>query len=84
MFDKEKAEAKLRELFQLMLDTPPEKKKEVSWELLNEWRLQALKARRDDSAVKRILLNHMMKESKDLNPFLPQEIIDFIKPTLIL
>lgn len=66
------------------METPPKERKTVEWEVLNEWRLQAMKAKTVDSAIKVVIFNMMLKEHGYSDPALPQKVIDFLKPTILL
>lgn len=75
---------KATELVKLIIETPEKDRKGISWDLLNEWRLQAMKAPTDENAIRMALFNVLLKESPDEDPYLPQEIIEFLKPVLVL
>jgi len=82
MLDKEKAEAKAKELITIFVETPAKERKEVTWELLSYWRLQAMKNQTNENALRLALINMMQKNDPDNNPFVPQKIIDFLKPVI--
>lgn len=77
-------ENKAKAFVQTLLETPPNKRKLVQWKELSEWRLQALKSETNDNAIRIALFNLIQKNSPKEDPYLPQEIINFLKPTLIL
>lgn len=84
MTNKEAAEAKISELVQSILETPANERKGVSWQVLNEWRLNAMKSKTDENGIRLAMFNMLMKQSPDEDPYLPQKVIDFLKPTIIL
>jgi hypothetical protein len=84
MLHNKKSEAKITELVNLILETPQKERKGISWKILNQWRLQALKARTEENAMRLALLNVLLKESPNNDPYLPQKVIDFLRPVIQL
>lgn len=82
--DLEKAEVKVKELFDIIQKTTYENRKEISWDELTKIRLQTMKNGETwQNAVRIAILNFVQKYSPNENPALPKEVIDFLRPVLV-
>lgn len=71
---KKKAKAKVTDLLSKPFDT------HVSWDELSEYRLEALKNETWENAARLAILNYLQKEIPNQQPYLPKEMVDFLKP----
>lgn len=78
--EEKRATKKLKELLLKVAD--PKQGEHIGWSRLTEFRLQALKEETWENAVRLALLNYLQKEIPDVSPYLPKEVIHFLKPTL--
>ncbi len=81
MTDEELAGAKVKELFDIIKETPWNKRIEVSWEDLAQMRLDAMKdGQKWENVVRLAILNYLQKNHFDIDPALPKEVIEFLRP----
>lgn len=76
------AQAKVKELFDLIKSTSAINRISLSWEKLSVIRLEVMKSAETwQGAVKIAILNFLQKISPDEDPALPKEVIDFLNET---
>ena len=82
--DTQLASAKVKWIFDLIKNTPIDKRVEMKWSDLTQLRLDIMKGDETwENAVRLVLINFLQKNIPDEEPVLPQPVIDFMKPILI-